>query len=130
MFKPQFYIHMTTIRFQSCSLAVSTLINHVCIFFSQLDPLKDKTRSKKIPFRQGIFNGLRCCVLEGYPCYINSDCCLKACKPVSSVALGIFIHFLRILMTFSTLCFVRGEQGGKSPFSLLSEPISPSSLLF
>lgn len=54
----------------------------------ELDPLKDKTRSKKLPFRQGIFSGLQCCVLEGYPCYINSDCCLKTCKPVSSVALG------------------------------------------
>lgn len=109
-FKAQFYIpDMTTITwFQCCPFTVSTLTNYVYIFFSQLDPLKDKTRSKKLPFRQGIFSGLQCCVLEGYPCYINSDCCLKTCKPVSSVALGIFIHFVRILMTFSTQCSVSG----------------------
>ncbi|XP_020612745.1 uncharacterized protein LOC110051185 [Orbicella faveolata] len=53
----------------------------------ELEPLKDKTRSKKLHFGQGIFNGLQCCVLEGYPCYVNSDCCMKTCKPVSSVAL-------------------------------------------
>ena len=39
---------------------------------------------------------------------------------------GIFLYFA---VTILLLCFLRGGgQGGKSPFSLLSEPISPSSL--
>ena len=40
-----------------------------------------------------------------------------------------FPHFSNVQETFGT--FLREvEQGGKSPFSLLSEPISPPSLLF
>ena len=50
-----------------------------------------------------------------------------------SLWLVLRIFLVTILLPFSHLrssCRRAGEQGGKSPFSLLSEPISPSSLLF
>ena len=43
----------------------------------------------------------------------------------------LFINYIFFQLSSSAaVIFFRGGQGGKSPFSLLSEPISPSSLLF
>lgn len=71
---------------------------HILSF--QLEPLRDKKRSRDLHSHQGIFKGLQCCVLEGHPCYMNSDCCFKTCTRVPRLAFGMFARFLRILMCY------------------------------